>query len=364
MKREISNNKLQLDSLDGLRGLAALIVILSHTSNASMFFVPYFDARGVGKSGVFLFFLLSSFLLSRALIKQNNIAFSMPALSLYFQRRFFRIYPLYVPYLVLGLVSTYIFTTIFEKENLGFPFTLTLTELFNHLILIEGKGVTWSVAVEFKFYFCLPIIIYLIQLINAKFGVVWELVLLITLVALTQIVSFQGDSVVNDSRLMPYMCIFLWGTILAVIQCEIEADKIKRENLELIVPLSYLSLLTLIVMTPEVTSLIFGYVENSYYHKDFIQHAILWSVVLLSVVNFNSKLSSFFESNWLVFYGSLSFSIYLFHPIFIQLAKHFSMGTYVSAWFVLAGSTASSYVSFKLLELPASQFKFSFLSKR
>ncbi|MCY1298635.1 hypothetical protein D9M70_481290 [compost metagenome] len=54
--REISDKSFQIDALDGLRGLAALIVVLSHTSNLSMFFFPLLDFRGIGKSGVYLFF--------------------------------------------------------------------------------------------------------------------------------------------------------------------------------------------------------------------------------------------------------------------------------------------------------------------
>ena len=163
MSRNISDTTLQLDALDGLRGFAALIVIFSHTSNAAMYFLPLLDARGIAKSGVFLFFLLSSFLLSRALIKQGNDAFSKKAISHYAQRRFFRIYPLYIPYLLLGLISTFIFGSLLNKDS-GIPFALTAQDFLNHLFLLDGKGVTWSIAVEFKFYVVLPMVLSLIHI--------------------------------------------------------------------------------------------------------------------------------------------------------------------------------------------------------
>lgn len=360
LNREISDERLQLDALDGLRGLAALIVILSHTSNASMFFIPYIDARGIGKSGVFLFFLLSSFLLSRALIKQGASAFSRSSISHYMQRRFFRIYPLYIPYLFIGLVSTFAITLFFEKEGLGIPFSLTILEFFKHLILIEGKGVTWSIAVEFKFYFILPIIILILLTIKNRMGFLAEIIFLLLLIALTQVVSPQGESLVNDPRLMPYMCIFLLGIILAVVQCEIESGRLKKSLFTPIIPLSYLSVLALIFMTPSGISLIIDKVENNYFHKDFIQHSILWGIVILSVINFNSRLSLFFKMNWLVFYGSLSFSIYLFHPIFIKIAYRLPLNEYLSAWFVLLLSTITSYTAYRFLELPVSKFKFTY----
>lgn len=360
MNRKISDNNLQLDALDGLRGLAALIVILSHTSNASMFFAPYINARGIGKSGVFLFFLLSSFLLSRALMKKGDSAFSMSSMSSYGQRRFFRIYPLYTLYLLVGLISTSINSLMLNQEGVGVPFSLTVIEFLNHLLLVEGKGVTWSIAVEFKFYFILPFLIFFTQFVKAKSGFIMEITFLFSLVVVTQIISPQSESLTNDSRLMPYMCIFILGTILAAIQCEIESGRINREFIKPIVPLSYLSLLALVFMTPTGASLILDDVKGNLFHKNFIQYTVFWSIILLSVVNFNSKLSSLFKMKWLSFYGALSFSIYLFHPVFIGIAKRMMLGEYISAWFVIFSSTLISYISYRFLELPVSKLKFTY----
>lgn len=357
MKRAISVEELQLDSLDGLRGFAALIVILSHTSNAEMYFFPYINAYGVGKSGVFLFFLLSSFLLSRALIKKGASAFSLDSIGYYAQRRFFRIFPLYIPYLLVGLATTIFISSFFDKVGVGVPFSLTFTEFLRHMFLIEGKGVTWSIAVEFKFYFLLPLILFFCHIVKKKFGYFSEVLFLIVLVWLSQIISPQSESLVNDARVLPYMCIFFVGILAAVFQCEVESGRINKNLVKSIIPLSYLSLCALIFMTPSVASLVFDDVGKSYFHKYFIQHAILWAVVLLSIVNYSTVLSSFFKMRFLCFYGSLSFSIYLFHPIFISIAKKLEIDQYFSAWFVLFASTFTSYISFRFLEMPASKFK-------
>ena len=358
MRRNTSESTLQLDALDGLRGFAALIVIFSHTSNSSMYFFPFLDARGVGKSGVFLFFLLSSFLLSRAIIKKGKDAFSKEAISHYAQRRFFRIYPLYTPYLLLGLITTLIFSSILNK-HIGVPFSLTVEELFRHFFLIDGKGVTWSIAVEFKFYFVLPMILFFTYQIRNKFSTLAEIIFLLALIGVTQIISPQNESLINDSRLLPYMCIFLLGIILAVVQCQIESGEIDKQKLKSIIPLSYLSMLILIFLTPAGASLLFGEIENNYFHKYFIQHSVLWGIVLLSIINFHTKISALFKMKWLCFYGALSFSIYLFHPIFIDIANRLALNSYLAAWFVLTTSTITSLISFKLLELPASKFKIS-----
>ena len=48
------------EPLDGLRGVAVLMVLLSHASNGGHDVLPGLDASGIGRSGVFLFFILSS----------------------------------------------------------------------------------------------------------------------------------------------------------------------------------------------------------------------------------------------------------------------------------------------------------------
>jgi hypothetical protein len=60
-----SPSALQLDGLDGLRGFAVLFVVLGHLGSQQR--SPGFgiDFSGAGKYGVYLFFVLSAFLLTR-----------------------------------------------------------------------------------------------------------------------------------------------------------------------------------------------------------------------------------------------------------------------------------------------------------
>lgn len=81
--------------LNGLRGFAAFIVVESHTryimkSNQA--------AWPAGNAAVDIFFVLSSFLLTRGLYNKvltNKNPFSVANLLDYFLRRFFRVYPLF-----------------------------------------------------------------------------------------------------------------------------------------------------------------------------------------------------------------------------------------------------------------------------
>lgn len=357
IERELSERNSKIDSLDGVRGLAALIVVFSHTSNAGMFFVPFLDMRGIGKSGVFLFFLLSAFLLTVPFLKKGIGFFTKASMSHYWQRRFFRIYPLYTLYLLLALVSTYLFDVGLGKVDFGIPFAIDWAGFFKHIMLAEGKGVTWSIAVEFKFYFLLPFLVFGVLCFrswtNSEVGVV---ALFFMLMFLSQAVFPQADSEMNDPRVLPYMPIFIVGIFLAVFQDQIRLHEAARLKL-VVTCLGYLGVAGLVIMTPLVFSLFFGWVPNNFFHEDFILHAVFWAMVVCSAINVDGIVKRFFLSGVLRFYGALSFSLYLFHPIFIMIFNVAPLGGYLDAWAVLLCSTVASYISFKLLEEPMSKYK-------
>ena len=87
LQREITDKRFQVDALDGLRGMAALIVVFAHSSNIGLHLLPGLTAEGMGKSGVFMFFLLSAYLLTLPMLNMGEKIFSQAHLSLYWQRR-------------------------------------------------------------------------------------------------------------------------------------------------------------------------------------------------------------------------------------------------------------------------------------
>jgi peptidoglycan/LPS O-acetylase OafA/YrhL len=138
-------------SLDGLRGIAVLFVLISHLSNNQLLLLPYVNFGGSGKYGVYLFFVLSSYLLDRQIAKAMLLEKATARFWInYFFRRFLRIYPLYL----LVLVINY---TMSENGNALF-IDLSSTELWQHIILQEGYSVFWSIPVEFKYYFFSPLV--------------------------------------------------------------------------------------------------------------------------------------------------------------------------------------------------------------
>ena len=53
--------------IDGVRGIAVLIVFFSHSAGRKMYLHPNLDFSGIGHVGVYLFFCLSAYLLASKL---------------------------------------------------------------------------------------------------------------------------------------------------------------------------------------------------------------------------------------------------------------------------------------------------------
>lgn len=357
--REISEKNFQIDALDGLRGFAALIVVLSHTSNSGLYVLPFLDLRGIGKAGVFLFFLLSAFLLTLSLLRKGRAILTISVMSHYWQRRFFRIYPLYILYLIIGVISTWFSSKFLGKNGVGIPFCLDWHDFFEHIVLQSSKGVTWSIAVEFKFYFILPVLTWIIVFARS-YGLMLPTIFFLALILLSLYIKPQSNALTNDMRLIPYMPIFIGGMFVAFLQDYINNNKYKSEKfVNLCKYLGYLGVVGIIVMTPLVVRTFGKRVPFDFFHKQFVLYAVFWSFILLSAVNVKGVVQRFFNHRLLRFYGALSFSLYLFHPIFIDTLKLLEINKYICAWLVILISTCSSYFSFKIIEYPMSKFKIS-----
>jgi len=131
-----------LSSLDGLRGMACLMVLFNHYSE-----IPFFDSIDSGKSGVALFFTLSGFLMAYHYMP------GIPSIrywGAFFVRRFFRIYPaFFITLLALGLVH----------GISGFAARMfTWNTVINHWLMLSSINRFWFVREEFSFYLLFPFI--------------------------------------------------------------------------------------------------------------------------------------------------------------------------------------------------------------
>jgi peptidoglycan/LPS O-acetylase OafA/YrhL len=156
-------------NLDGIRFIAALLVILQHTSDYKKhqeIGLPNTFERnfmGLGGAGVTLFFVLSGFLIFYLLFSEKKLTETISIRNFYL-RRILRIWPLYFGFgliLIFGYdyfysrFGTHIDTP--ELQNLFFLCTFSIN--LQLLFLFPNRGIIelyWSVCIEEQFYLMAP----------------------------------------------------------------------------------------------------------------------------------------------------------------------------------------------------------------
>ena len=336
-----------LDALDGLRGLAVLIVLGSHLSNAG--FLPQPGLSGSGKSGVYLFFTLSAFLLTRALLRRPLADFTNARRwADYALRRVLRIWPLYLALLLCSWALT-------RAGVAGWHYQMDTGTVLRHLALREGQSVLWSIPVEFIFYLWLPLVALVLAVTQAWRWPLWAETMVFA-VGLAAAYAFwpPAETPPNDVRLGPYLAVFLCGAYAARLDLRL-GDSARRLPTVTWGVVAMVALVAWVSTVPAIWALWRGIdfvaaVSSTW----FIWFGLLWSALLLAVLHGPDLLRKPFAWAPLRLVGVVSFSLYLWHmPVMDALHD---MG--VNRWpllapcMVLALALLVSMVSFLLLERP------------
>ena len=332
------------DALDGLRGLAVLVVIASHLSNGG--WLPIVPLGGTGKSGVYLFFVLSAFLLTRLLLDRTPAQFADARMwGAYVVRRILRIWPLYLLVLFLSWALT-------EAGVEAWHFQLGDAELVRHLALREGQGVLWSIPVEFKFYGWLPFVaLGLAWMVHRHWSPTTQLLVAVAAVAACVVAWPPGATGSNDVRLGPYLVLFLCGAFAATLDRQMgdRARNPRAWGVAAAVALAAIAL-TLPVAWAAVTG---TPLDRKVNHNWFLFFGIAWSVLLLAVLHGPAWLRAGFESPAMRLVGVVSFSAYLWHrPVMDALEAIGAREWPAAVAWVLAAILVVSMVSFLLVERP------------
>lgn len=271
---------------DGIRGLAVMIVLIIH---AMVMFYPgsYKALAGSGKIGVWLFFVLSSFLLTNVFIQKGMTRKNIIS---YFVGRVIRIIPIYAVtlliYSLFGYFSIQDAITIFK-----------LNAPWGHL---------WTIAVEFKFYFILPVIAFiLIKLKNRPLLVILTALLMM---AVQQLVVPFYEVKPSSTDVTGYISCFIPGMVAAVL---VSRRKIASGMLADVAMLSIL--VCIIISIPYVRLVVTGIAEDGYLLNKHVHFSVVWSIFVYLALTSNGFINKHLSSRPLRMVGKWSFSIYLFH---------------------------------------------------
>ena len=294
----------RIPALDGLRGLAIILVLLGHMNIAGL--------EGFAPLGVTLFFVLSGYLITGILTRQadgGGVRFAE-----FYARRARRLIPALLPMLVVAA---------FLLGDGWWPQTWHALLYLGNLPLMRGEllgniGHTWSLAVEEHFYVVWPLVIALIPA-RQRFRVVGVAVLVFGAWRLGLIAS--GANVhriyyATDTNAFPLLA----GCLLSV-------GKFPRFS----------------PMTGVIASVGFVAVEAV---GTTTLPLLFISVPLAAVmVHVASTPLPLFEVAWLRWLGTISYGIYLWHaPLMQEFDAHRPL--------VVPLVILIAWLSWKLLEEP------------
>jgi len=334
--------------LDGLRGAAALIVLVSHSSGAGL--LPDVLGGGFGKMGVAIFYMLSGFLMGYLYLSRQPTGV---ALWNYAVRRAARVLPLF--FCVVLLAGT--LTAIFPIQLYGIRH---LGDFLRNLFIIRGTGVLWSIPVEIHFYIvfamiwaifgrlCYPIMVVLVAACGAQIVVV---------------VGLRYGMGVGINAILPcWLHFFLPSSLIGYVVAQ-KPNLLNDISCRIWVRRAgWLILLSFPLALPQWRRL--AGLPPWPINFDPISGGM--SVLVFLAALLNVPAFGWLSHPLLVRVGAFSFSLYLLHPLIFDVVNAIPTITAFPglAFALVVGlSCAVSYVSFRLLELPAQDWIKSRLSR-
>lgn len=145
-------------SLDGLRAISILIVLSAH----------FINSKGApGGLGVYIFFVISGFLITRLLIVEHGTTHTV-SLRLFYLRRIIRLYPVIIAFTIcmigLHLILQRPYNLYEPASGLGYFANYMYVYLDMHKIPVQMPyNVFWSLSVEEHFYILFPLVFVMLR---------------------------------------------------------------------------------------------------------------------------------------------------------------------------------------------------------
>jgi peptidoglycan/LPS O-acetylase OafA/YrhL len=299
-------------SLDGLRALAALMVVYGHAGYFG--WVPL--VAGCATIGVLLFFFLSGFLMghhylpvfSSGLPDKRALVYWTAFLS----RRFMRVYPSYffapiLGYLLLMPRMPPDFEEVRQFHILSIPHELVKIATFQ-----PPQGIYWTIEVEIFFYLLYPFIVTVCLLCRNTTGVLFLLFAGLTL--------FKHQT---PDQWAGFTSVFVAGIFTAVVVKKNRGwldAKLKRPN-----ALAVMSILALVLMVALISQS--SPTQKSIWKFEWL-FAALFFVLFTSLARSDGIISKFLSTRPFIALGRASYSLYLIHIIAYYIVVTYVVGKY------------------------------------
>ena len=376
----------RIPGADGLRAIACLLVVWHHTAQklnpegapplAGL--LQFLGMRG--EVGVSMFFVLSGCLLSLPFWASFVESKPFPSIKRYSLNRAARIAPAFwLNLIICNILAAVLFNLEFNWQKFVSAFLFINSYHFSTFFPTEVNGPLWSIGLEVSCYLLLPIVLYLIFRIARSNA--WAYVGLLTAIVALQAINpliikvFMTD---NDQKgwqfgidggakqWLPYWNIstfftqFLIGSLAALVIVHLRSMATKPTRI-----FDFAFIATAIQAVVLVVSRLTPGWEDSVTQQPYLSPFFAIFMAGLLVFGSHSKyVSRVLDNRLFSWLAKLSFGIYLWHVVVIEVIARKFVSNYVfsgmnDVWqwvfisaIVLGSAIAIAAVSWRLLESP------------
>ena len=315
----MQSSQRNIPSLDGLRAVSIMLVIISHAS--INFWEIYKDSLGktasiiqvsllAGHLGVTIFFVISGFLITTLLLREQMREQKINLFKFYF-RRTFRIFPPYYVYLGVILLLAILGVVEIPLRKFISPFTYT-TNYFPDVGWFLAHS--WSLSVEEQFYLLFPAFLMFL----GRKRIVGGICLVIAAAPLFRLFYLLKNPMMDVTPIYfeTIADSLASGCLLAVTR-----DWLHTRKLYSILLQSNFSILTSVLLAFGI-----NWISHfpKYYSKPLylgllitVQNAGIVFCVDYFVTNSEGKAGRFLNAKPIVFIGTISYSLYLWQEPFL-----------------------------------------------
>ena len=299
----------RFEHIDSLRGIAVLFVIWLHVSEVYINLSPSVKESGTflydfswyintGRIGVIIFFAISGFVLLKSIQgdKKNGT-------KTFLIRRFFRLYPAFWLSVILGILVIQLQGGNVEVERVIANITM-LPLMFNQETII---GLYWTLETEIFFYLS-GLVLFLLGKSDKPINVFMVSIFLLVIFVPVRKISLNYPQHIGLALLPFHLSIMFWGALSRQFYDNPDL-RVKILNKYISIKLLF-KILTLCILAFPLASLVKGIAGHEFKYFHFGLSNIL-GVLFFLLLAFYFRV----KNKFIVWVGTISYSMYLFHPI-------------------------------------------------
>jgi len=334
---------IHLPGLNGIRSIAALIVLFGHIDQMLPGFgISTFNIPFAPRYGVTLFFVLSGFLITFLLLKEKE-SYSKIQITKFYIRRILRIWPLYFLAILVSVIMLACLKTSFPIRALNYILYVFFLPNVAFAMKLTVKPIEplWSVGVEEQFYLIWPLLMHFSK--KPQYSIFATVFVYLTAKAGLFILG-HGYWLITLTRID---CMAIGGLAawLVINKLESISGFIFSKGIQL---LSWAAVLSILIYP--------------IYYPDFLIHecySVAFAFVLINI-SFNTNSIIRLQNRFWDYIGKLSYGIYIIHMPVIFLGQQLLNNKLRNS----VQSGISIFLSCSILTLVLSDLSYRFFEKK